>query len=108
MEQIIISSFAENKLMDLAEILHQKEYFGFRADAKNYVDGLRGFIETIPEQKHYKTRIKRHGEWYSKYRHNRQTTWFITFDKEADIYLIKNIINNHTKDYPAFIAGLRS
>lgn len=52
MEKVIISSYADNKLLDLVDILFSFEYFGFRADAKKYVDEIYDFIYTIPSLKH--------------------------------------------------------
>ena len=40
MEEIVLSRFADNFLQDLIDILYEKEYFGFRADAKMYVDKI--------------------------------------------------------------------
>jgi hypothetical protein len=42
---------------------------------------------------------------YCKYKPNRNTTWYVFFDVENDVYLIKNIVNNHSKDYPLYISG---
>lgn len=34
------------------------------------------------------------------------TTWYATFDKENEYFIIRNVINNHTKDYPDFISSI--
>lgn len=106
MEQVILMPFADNKLMDLVDILYEDEYFGFRADAKKYVDNIYEFIYSIPTQRRKKTKHNKYGAWYCQYKSNRQTTYYICFDMEDDVYLIKNITNNHSKDYPDFIKGI--
>ena len=95
-----------NKLNSLVDILYYKEYFGFRDSAKDYVNAIYDFIYTIPTLKHRQTKNKKHGGYYCRYKPNKNTTWYITFDIEDDLYLIKDITNNHSKDYPRFIAGI--
>lgn len=103
MERVVLTSFADNKLQDLVDILYVNEYFGFRADAKKYVDRIYAFIYSIPRRKKYRTRKNDYGEYYCKYKPNKKTSYFITFDTENELYLIKNIITNHTSEYPTFI-----
>ncbi len=107
MEQVILTSFADDKLVELANILYEKRYFGFRHDAKKYVSKIYHFIYSIPQQRRKQTKNKKYGAFYCSYKPNRHTHYFITFDTENDLYIIKNVINNHTKDYPAFIRGLK-
>jgi hypothetical protein len=102
-EEIVILPFADDKLQDLIDILYVKEYFGFRADAKKYVDGIYNFIYTIPSQKHYRTKRNKYGAFYSRYKPNKNTTYYITFDTENNFYLVKNIITNHTREYNTYI-----
>jgi hypothetical protein len=47
-----------------------------------------------------------YGEYYAVYKANKHTTWYVIFDKTNDSYIIRNIINNHTPDYPKLIADL--
>ncbi len=106
MVQVILSNFVDDKLDSLIDILFEKEYFGFRADAKKYVDALYTFIYTIPRQKHHVCTNSKHGFYYCRFKHNHNTTWYISFDKVNEIYLVKNIFNNHTSDYPDFIRSI--
>jgi hypothetical protein len=104
-EKVIISAYADSKLLELVDILYTHEYFGFRVDAKNYVDEIYNFIYTIPSIKYKTATNKTKGAFYCKYKPNRNTTWYVFFDIKNDIYLIKNIVNNHSKDYPLYISG---
>ena len=97
----------EEKLYNLVNILFENEYFGFLENAIKYKDKIVNFINTIPNLKKKKTKNTMYGYWYCSYKPNRNTTYFITFDYEDDIYLIKNIFNNHGKGYPAFIRGIK-
>src|SRR5437867_218966 len=106
MVQLRINGSTRIKLDDLADILYYRGYFGFKQDAQNYVNGIYDFIATIPQQKHYKTKTKKYGAYYCRYKPNRKvkTTYYITFDKEPDLYLVKNIISNHTTEYSKYIS----
>jgi hypothetical protein len=104
-EKVIISSYADNKLLELVDILYECEYFGFRVDAKNYVDEMYDFIYTIPTLKYKTATNQTRGTFYCKYKPNRNTTWYVFFDVKNETYLIKNIVNNHSKDYPLYISG---
>lgn len=103
MEKIVILPELENKLFELVFILHDKEYFGFVDSAITYVDSIIDFIYTIPKLRHKKTKNYKYGAYYCSYKPNRTTTWFICFDFEDNIYLIRNITNNHTKEYTQII-----
>ncbi len=103
MEQIILTPFADGKLLDLIDTLYEYEYFGFKADAKTYVDKIYEFIYSIPSQKRMKTKNSKYGVYYCQYKHNWKTTYYVSFDVENDYYLVRNIINNHSPDYPNFI-----
>ena len=77
MEKVIISAFVYNKLRDLIEIMYDKEYFGFKMSAVDYVKTLMDFMYTIPDQKHRKANDTKYGPYYCRYRHNYKTTWYI-------------------------------
>lgn len=55
MEEVVLTQFVRNKLLDLVDILYEGEYFGFRADAEYYVDSIYDFMESIPKQQKFKT-----------------------------------------------------
>jgi len=75
--------------------------------AKEYRNKIIFFIDTIPNLKKKITKNNKYGNWYCSYKPNRNTTYFITSDYEDGTYLIRNIFNNHTGGYPAFIRGKR-
>ena len=103
MARIIISQFVATKMDALIDTLYESGYFVVRENAVKYVGSLRDFINTIPSQRKHATANNLHGEWYCEFKANKHTTWFITFDLAKETYLIKNLINNHTKDYPTLI-----
>ncbi len=106
MEEVILLPSVKDKLKNLVFVLYEKEYFSFIENAENYVIAIYDFIYTIPSLKRRRTKNKKHGEYYCKYKPNKKTTWYITFDTEDDIYLVRNITNNHSKDYTRFISGI--
>jgi hypothetical protein len=106
MEKINVTPLVLDKLKELSKQLYEKEYFGFIEDAENYVQNLRVFIFSIPNLQRKSTTNNKYGSYYCKYKHNHKTTWYITFDIEDDCYLIKNITNNHSADYPNFVTNM--
>ncbi len=106
MGKVILLPVADQQLTELELALYYREYFGFMESALEYVERLKTFIKAIPEQKFKKTTNPRHGQYYCKYKQNRLTTWFFTFDIKDDRFIVKKVINNHTIDYPRFIAGI--
>jgi hypothetical protein len=106
MAEVIILSEVKVKLDKLIQLLVEKGYFGFLDTAEKYVHHIYDFIDTIPVQRRYPTAHRKYGAFYCKYKPNRNTTWFITFDTDNEIWVIRNIINNHTSDYPAFIRSI--
>ncbi len=107
MEKIIYSPLFISIVKELSTKLFENEYFGFVVDAEEYVNNILDFIDTIPSLKHKRTLNTKYGLYYIKYKHNHKTTWYITFDIEEEIYLIKYITNNHSADYPKFISWLQ-
>jgi hypothetical protein len=106
-EKIIIAFGVREKLFALIDILMEQEYFSFQDNAHDYVNEIIDFIYTIPHLRHKSTNSKKYGSFYCKFKANNRTTWFVTFDIDGNTFLIKNIINNHTRDYPTFIRGLK-
>jgi hypothetical protein len=93
------------KIWALEEELYKEGYFGFKDSAKAYIDAILDFAYTIPNQRHHLARQSKNGQYYCRYSPNRKTTYFITFDTQGDIYLIRNIFTNHSKDYAKLIRG---
>jgi hypothetical protein len=106
MGKVIVSEFVEYSLKKITKALYENEYFAYIEDSENYVQNLREFFLSIPEQKARKIVNKRYGNFYCKYKHNNKTTWYVGFDTEDDVYLIKFLTNNHSSDYPKFISML--
>ncbi len=106
MEQIIIFEKVRIQLRNISKKLHSKKYFGTLALADAYVLTLINFINAIPTVPHKRTKNQKYGAYYCTYKHSNKTSWYIIFDKKGDLYNIKNIINNHTKDYPTYISGV--
>lgn len=105
MEQIIIFEKVRIQLRNISKKLHSKKYFGTLALVDVNVLNLIDFINAIPTDTHKRTKNQKYGAYYCTYKHSNKTSWFIIFDKEGELYNIKNIINNHTKDYLTFILG---
>ena len=107
MELVKISDFADYRLKSLVNKLHSKKYFGDKNLSIKYVQLIYSFIYSIPFQQKRITINNKYGEFYCTYRPNKHTSYFITFDMRDDLYLIKNIFNNHTVEYPTYISGAK-
>lgn len=107
MEKIILLPEVINKLNELINILYQKEYFSFIEGSFSYVDNIYDFIYTIPTLRYKETANKKFGQYYCSYKANRNTTWYITFDKQDDKFIVQYITNNHTEEYPYFISKIQ-
>jgi hypothetical protein len=107
MEKIIISNSIKYELDNLIKILYKEEYFGFLNSAEDYVSNILDFIYSVPNLPFKETKNKNFGQFYCSYKHSRNTTWYATFDFENEIYLIKNIANNHSKEYAEFIGNIQ-
>jgi hypothetical protein len=104
--EVILTPFVAKQTKSLADLLFAKGYFSWVDDAENYVLALVDFIYSIPSQKHYRTKHPKYGHWYCRYKPNKHTTYYITFDTDGQRYLIKNIISSHTPQYPRYIKGI--
>jgi hypothetical protein len=101
MEQVAFTAFAYRRLSGMTAMLLAKNYFSFLADADAYVNTLVDFIYTIPGQKHRATVLPKYGKFYARYKQNKHTTYYITFDKIDEKYLIKK---HHYQPHPAISA----
>jgi hypothetical protein len=88
-------------LADLIEILYNKDYFGFKDAAKEYVETLAIEIKTTignkskrPAPPHFNRYGK--GMSYAVFKKNNNTQWYVFFHHEDDIYYVRYIGNNHT------------
>jgi hypothetical protein len=106
MEQVIVSKKVNDILENLIDILFDEEYFISLEDAVKYVHDITTFIYSIPTKPYRVAPNKVNGNFYITYKANKNTTWYIAFDMEDDLYFIQNITNNHSADYPSFVANL--
>ena len=87
-------------LNELVDVLYKKDYFGFKESAYDYVDWILDRIENNIAVLPSKTAP----EYFAKYgknlsyislKKNSQTTWYVFFNHEADLYHVRYISNNH-------------
>ncbi len=105
MEQpsVILAERVVTRLSELVNILVQKGYFTYWENAENYVDVLQQFAFSIPTQTRRLCKNSRHGKWYCTYKANKHTKWYFTFDTDEELYIVRNVMNNHTPEYPSYI-----
>jgi hypothetical protein len=103
MATIVVLPEVYDALHELVKVLHQNGYFGFEDSAIAYVDAIYDFIYTIPGQPKRLTLQNKFGRFYCRFSPNKHTSYYIIFDCENDIYLIRHILNNHGPDYPKLI-----
>lgn len=103
--KVVATKEVKEYLNNLIAILYEKEYFGFRESAREYIIGLIADIENnLPKlqhkvaPKHFEKDGK--GTHYAMFRKNKQTVWYAFFTihvmKAEKIYLVRYIANNHT------------
>ena len=87
----------------MLEILFHKNYFGFKKDARLYIQEIVFFILKFNFETNVRATpksLKKYGAKYFKYTANKRTTWYIFFDQKENNFLINYILNNHTNDFP--------
>ncbi len=101
MASIIYSEKLEYKLNELVDILFEKRYFGYKESAKEYVQLIRNFIETIPNQTIvYVCSKPTYGKYYARYTNKKSKfKYYITYNLSDERYYIKDIISPKTKAY---------
>lgn len=94
----------EDVLFELIETLYQKEYFGFKADAVEYVISLEEDIRLNLFSKIKRPAppfFERYGKklLYAVFPKNKVTQWYVFFniyqDNGETIFLVRYISNNH-------------
>ncbi|KAA6322488.1 hypothetical protein EZS27_027974 [termite gut metagenome] len=98
--KVVYSKEVIDFLSDLMEILYVKDYFGFMDSAIKYVIDLVHEIDTTIANKPQKIApnyFSKYGKGlcYSIFKKNNNTTWYVFFNYENDIYYIRYIGNNH-------------
>lgn len=99
--KIIFAPSVREYLKEVSEILYENEYFGFEEDAIEYIDTLTlDIYETISHRvrKHAPSYFSRYGKglYYSVFKKNDNTQWYVFFNYEDDVFYIRYIGNNHT------------
>jgi len=91
-------------LDELVTILYEKDYFGFKDFAIDYVDELLDDILTMLPTKLHKPASKHFEKfgkelYYAVFKKNNRTSWYVFFtkhkEKKETIYLVRYISNNH-------------
>ena len=87
-------------LDELTDILIDKEYFSFYEYSAQYIEDLGDYVKkniTIKPHKPAPTHFSKYGSnlFYITYNHNKQTSWYIFFQKADSHYFIRYITNNH-------------
>jgi len=87
-------------LEDLVEVLINKEYFSFYDTSEEYMWDLLQYVKnnihTFPH-KPAPPYFSKYGKnlFYIPYHRNKNTTWYILFEKTSHHFLIRHITNNH-------------
>ena len=87
-------------LFELIELLFNQNYFSFPDQAVSYVFKIRQYIEssiTTVYKRKAPDYFAKYGEnmSYLVYKANPNTSWYIFFQQQADVFLIRYITNNH-------------
>jgi hypothetical protein len=87
-------------LDELSDILIDAEYFSSYDASYQYVEDLVNYVEkniAIQSYKFAPSHFSKYGSnlLYITYRRNRQTTWYVFFQKFDSFYFIRYITNNH-------------
>ncbi|OJU48788.1 MAG: hypothetical protein BGN96_00560 [Bacteroidales bacterium 45-6] len=98
---VVFSPESEGYLYETIEILYKLEYFGHKESAVKYVIDLAHEIrDTLPNclKKQAPAYFERYGKgmYYSVFKKNNNTSWYVFFNHEDGIYYIRYIGNNHT------------
>lgn len=98
--KIIFDKVVEIYLNDLIDVLYDKEYFGQRASAYDYVGWIIDSIQQNISQMPYKAAppyFSRYGKdmYYTVFKRSDTTQWYVFFNLEEDVFYIRYIGNNH-------------
>ena len=102
--KVLFSPQVRLYFQEMAEIIYEKEYFGFEDSAIEYVRELifeiRNNLHNRP-MKSAPTYFDRFGQnlYYSSFRKNKSTQWYVFFaiysENGEDVYLVQYLSNNH-------------
>lgn len=98
--KIIFDKSVVTYLNELVDILYEKEYFGFKESAYDYVGWIIDKIENDIDKVSYKVApsyFEKYGKnlYYSTFKRNANTQWYVFFNYENNIFYIRYIGNNH-------------
>ncbi|WP_423128543.1 hypothetical protein [Gaoshiqia sp. Z1-71] len=102
--RVVFLPKVEDYLVELSEILYQKEYFGFRESAVEYITKLVHDINTTLHSRLKKPApnyFNRYGigMYYASFPKGKATQWYVFFTQYKQngetIYLVRYITNNH-------------
>ena len=87
-------------LNELVDVLFEQNYFGFKESARDYVDWILDRIEdniAVSPSKPAPKYFSKYGKnlFYISLKRNSQTTWYVFFNREADLFQVCLISNNH-------------
>ena len=102
--QVLFLPEVVDQFLELAELLYEKGYLGFKDVAIAYSEQLFRDIQehlSIKVRKGAPASFQRYGTdlFYSSFKHNRQTTWYVFYSMHEvngeTIYLVRYLTNNH-------------
>mgnify|MGYP001236391310 FL=1 len=97
---VLFDKRVEEYLNELVDVLYGNDYFGLKSSAYDYVEWIIDTVEqeiyTIP-CKIAPTYFSRYGKnlYYSVFKRNNNTQWYVFFNLIDDLYYIRYIGNNH-------------
>jgi hypothetical protein len=98
--EVIFMPEVADYLEEIALKLYEAGYFGFKDKCKEYIDKLSDYgcqyIGILPD-KQAPSHFDRYGKnmRYIVYHSNKRTSWYIFFQQDDEVYLIRYITNNH-------------
>ena len=104
MTKVLFLPEVVDQFLELAEVLYEKGYLGFKEIAVNYSEQLfRDIHANLPlkVKKGAPTYFKRYGNdlFYSSFSKNRHTTWYVFYSiyelNGQTVYLVRYLGNNH-------------
>ena len=102
--KVVVLPEVVDYLLELAEVLYEKEYFGFKETAIKYTDEL---FEAIKNELPYKSPKLAPdyfnkfglGMYYAMFKRNKNTSWYAFFNifryNGEIVYYVRYIGNNH-------------
>ena len=102
--KVVVLPEVVDYLLELSEILYEKEYFGYEETAIKYTDALFDAIKNELPQKVPKPapdHFKKYGSgmYYAMLKRNKNTSWYAFYNifqhNGEVIYFVRYISNNH-------------